>query len=389
MTPGRPRSRPAGERATSPPAEAWLRALGADPAFAEAVLGDLAEEFAERAGRDGAAAARWWYLREALRSAPHLVRSWLRRASPRARARVAACVTLAVVVPAAAVLALLSTIAGPPARLEIAAGDATEGVVVNEVRPIRLPVRVLDAAGRLLGSEGVRYRWASGDPAVVSTDGVLACARRADFTVRAALGPLATDVRVRCRPVREVRANAWNEFVLGQDSARELPVDFVGVDGRSVTLIAGSVRVRDSTVATLDGLRILPLAPGRTFVRVAVGNREGGGMVTVFEPVPALDRLRPGQRYVAAPVRLAPGDSIRWPLPEGLFYLLLRPDGRGAAEPLLRVGGAVMCIPEPAPGVYRTHCLVRAGGAHLTVTHPGTGAAHAVGTVLVEPEFGR
>ena len=61
-------------------AERLLQAIGADPVFAEVVLGDLAEEFALRAARDGVVAARWWYTCEALRSAPHLIRSWLRHA---------------------------------------------------------------------------------------------------------------------------------------------------------------------------------------------------------------------------------------------------------------------------------------------------------------------
>jgi hypothetical protein len=59
-------------------AELLLEALGAQPEFRDAVLGDLAEEFALRAQRDGVAAARRWYCREAVRAAPHLVRSWAR-----------------------------------------------------------------------------------------------------------------------------------------------------------------------------------------------------------------------------------------------------------------------------------------------------------------------
>ena len=66
--------------APQPPqvAEHLLAALGADPAFRDAVLGDLAEEHAERTARDGARAAARWYRREALRAAPHLLWSALR-----------------------------------------------------------------------------------------------------------------------------------------------------------------------------------------------------------------------------------------------------------------------------------------------------------------------
>jgi len=59
--------------------EALLQSLGADPDFADDVLGDLAEEFSLRCRWDGAPAARRWYYREALRTAPHLLRDWRRR----------------------------------------------------------------------------------------------------------------------------------------------------------------------------------------------------------------------------------------------------------------------------------------------------------------------
>jgi hypothetical protein len=64
-------------------AERLLEALGAEPEFRDALLGDLHEEFAIRAAWDGDRAARRWYRREALRVAPHLLRDgvrWMRGA---------------------------------------------------------------------------------------------------------------------------------------------------------------------------------------------------------------------------------------------------------------------------------------------------------------------
>jgi len=58
--------------------ERLLAGLGATPDFRNAVLGDLAEEFAARAETDGIESATRWYRREALRAVPHLLRSWLR-----------------------------------------------------------------------------------------------------------------------------------------------------------------------------------------------------------------------------------------------------------------------------------------------------------------------
>lgn len=52
--------------------ELLLASLGADADLRDAVIGDLAEDFADRVKRDGVGAARRWYYREAMRATPHL-----------------------------------------------------------------------------------------------------------------------------------------------------------------------------------------------------------------------------------------------------------------------------------------------------------------------------
>lgn len=73
-------------------AERLLEALGAEPEFRDALLGDLAEDFATRAAEDGERAARRRYWREALRVAPYLLHSWARRLRARDAARLAGLV---------------------------------------------------------------------------------------------------------------------------------------------------------------------------------------------------------------------------------------------------------------------------------------------------------
>jgi uncharacterized membrane protein len=58
--------------------ERLLEGLSARSSFRDGILGDLAEEFAERAESDGVTSARRWYNREALRAAPHLLLDWAR-----------------------------------------------------------------------------------------------------------------------------------------------------------------------------------------------------------------------------------------------------------------------------------------------------------------------
>jgi hypothetical protein len=55
--------------------EVLLESLGASIEYRDALVGDLAEEFASRAERDGSGKARRWYYREAVRVTPHLVRN--------------------------------------------------------------------------------------------------------------------------------------------------------------------------------------------------------------------------------------------------------------------------------------------------------------------------
>jgi hypothetical protein len=69
--------------------ERFLEALGAEPEFRDALVGDLCEERALRVAWDGERAARRWYRREALRVAPHLLRAGVRRLGWRGARRVA------------------------------------------------------------------------------------------------------------------------------------------------------------------------------------------------------------------------------------------------------------------------------------------------------------
>jgi hypothetical protein len=58
-------------------AEAILESFGANPEFRDAIIGDLAQEHAQRVERHGARAARFWYHRQALLATPALLRNWL------------------------------------------------------------------------------------------------------------------------------------------------------------------------------------------------------------------------------------------------------------------------------------------------------------------------
>ena len=372
---------------TAPAAERLLQALGAQATLAEDVLGDLAEEYALRTARDGMGAARWWYTREALRSAPHLVRSAMRNRSPGERARLAAWLAVPVFV-SLGLVALMLGRSGPAAHLVPGvSGAAAERIVVSTLRPIKIPLRVLDASGHVLPDTGVRYAWESGARASVSPLGVARCAERGDAMVRATLGELVTRIRLNCQPVHQLRMKHWHNLVLGGPT-QELRVGGIGLDGEPVTRLAADVSIRDRTVAVLDGTSIRPVAPGRTFVTVSVGSNTVTSAVTVFEPVRTLERLRPDQNFVVASVRLDPGQAVRWPLPEGRFWLVNQVNHEGDA-PALDVTGPVVCMPVPKLGVYRTHCRARTSGAFVTLAHSRTATSAIVGELVLEKDARR
>lgn len=309
-----------------------------------------------RVARDGRVRARVWYACEAIRSMPYLLWSGVARMYRYERGRFLAYVGGAAVAATLAVVGL-RFIDGPPVRLVGGIGGASDTLVVNNVRPVRLPIRVLDARGHLLPSSGVRYRWASGVRVPVSDSGVVTCARSGDAMVRVSLGALGTNLLVRCRPVEKVYLQGDIELVAG-DSAELIPLEAVDSAGRRVELIAGSARILDTSVAKLDGLRVRPRSPGSTMVKVLVGDRGGWTQVDVYERVSTPERIRPDEN-LAVPVRLASGDTRRWTLPAGAYVVSMRPEGSALRFALLNG----KC--QPIPFVRAYLCDARSGASMI------------------------
>ena len=303
---------------------------------------------------------------------------------PRGRTLLVGGVAVVVLAATAAVVANV-IMPGAPARLAVDNGglavDDDGALVLNNWKPVQLPVRVYDARGHRLDAAAVRYRRVSGVPVPVTPSGVVTCTRRGDVAVRASLGSLVRRLRLRCDPIRHLRGDMLT-FVLG-DSARELRFAAIGMDDRPVNRFAGVVTVQDNTVVTLDHFRVHPRAAGTAGIDLQVGDESAHAFVLVYEPVRTLEGLRADQRLVAAPVRLAPGESIRWSLPLGLFAVDWLPARPGEMPPRMRVDGAIMCLPSLNPGVAHTNCLARAPGAWLTVAHARSDSGATVGRVAL------
>ncbi|HET9012302.1 MAG TPA: hypothetical protein VFN38_10845 [Gemmatimonadaceae bacterium] len=370
-------------RPQAPLAERLLAALGAHPSFADAVLGDLAEERARREKAHGRAAARWWYAREAIRAVPHLLWNALRHGGSSGRAHVAALLAGVALVPA--LIAALALRDSPPAFLVFEGqrgSDVVNGVVLNSTHPVQLVTRALDAKKRELPPGSVRYRWAAGAPIAVTESGVVTCTEPGDAELRATAGAVATTLIVRCHPVSAVHGELVLSMVAGE-TGQELPISAYAPDGQRVSLLAFEARVQDSTIAVMNGLHIRPIAPGTTSVTVRIGDAQTLIHVSVYERVRTLVGLRPDQRLVSAPVRLAAGDTIRWPLPTGKFWLRFTPDSGAQPVPRIVVSGGVSCMPAFGPTDQAT-CLVRAPGARVRIAHPGGSRKLVVGHLALE-----
>ena len=337
--------------------ERILQNLGAPSVFADSVLGDLVEERAQFATVHGATAAQWWYVREALRSAPYLLWNAVQYGGTRGRARAAAMLAAVALVPAV-VLATYLLSDGPPARL--VTGDANADLIVNSRRPTHVSTLVFDAAGHALPSTGVRYQWASGAPVKVTPAGVVTCTQPGDASIRASLGAVATTALLRCRPVRDVHTPDVLNLVVG-DPSQDVPFEAFGPDGRSVTLLAGAMSSGDSTVATIEGQQVRARAAGTTWVTTHLGDGESATRVHSYERASNPETIRPGQ-LLAVPVRLASGEMHRWMLPaaSGRYIVTMVRDRDEHSMPHVAIMGA-NC--EPGFGAHSFLCAAPRGAS--------------------------
>lgn len=260
---------------------------------------------------------------------------------------------------------------GAPARLVAQAGDT---VVVNNRRPVTIPMQARDVSGMLVPASGVRFARLGGDSLDVSGDGVVTCARRGDATVRATAGTLTSTFVLRCRPVYTIQIPGPIQFVVG-DTAMTIPVVALDADGAAVNELAGRISTqRRDVVAVEGGLRIRPLQAGVSLISVRVGDIEARVGAHVYEPVTTFDGLRPDQYLVRMSMRLASGEVRRWHIPAGQWMLTMMPYADVSNGLRLRVEGAV-CM--PARLTPRRMVCEAKQSATIIVYHPSTRGAPA------------
>jgi len=368
--------------------ERLLRMFGVDSALVDCVFGDLAEERAEQSAWHGKALASLWYAEQAIRSMPHLLVSAYRFGGPAARARL--CAALGVV--ALGVAGIGTAIAlrdGPPVRIVSALGNSDDGIVVNNLTSVQLPLHVFDRRGHRLNSKTVRFERTSGAPIAVSPTGEVTCGVAGDAIVRATSGAATQELKILCRPVTDIRESSWIDLVAG-DPPRQLPFYAVGLQGEPVNELRGAIHVADSSIATYDGTTMRPRAVGRTEVMIKVGDQAMPMTVIVHEVVQSFESLRPNQLDVARPVRLSTGDTLHLALPPGAFWLKYLPKRASETPPTIAVEGNVGCSSGDGVRTYRMpaeeygkYCLARPG-ASVLVAHGANGLPVVEGSLLLQ-----
>ena len=300
--------------------ERILHHAGADPAFIEALLGDIAEECDHRSKRDGVAAARWWYATQLVRSSPYVAQSWFRYARRHARAQFAA-VMAGLVAVSIAILLMIGMRDGPPAVLQAGTSD---DIVINSENPVHLPVQVLDARGHLLKTVAIRYERIGGDSIDITPLGVITCTSIADARLRVSLAGLSRTFSIRCRPLRDFYVDNEGDMTQG-DPPERLRLVGRSPDGRFIGLIAGSMTVRDTSIAVLDGEFLRPRAVGTTEVVVAAGDRVAYLLVRVWKRRDSPTALQQFEAF-STKLDMSTGETRRLSVARGLYIFSLRDD---------------------------------------------------------------
>jgi hypothetical protein len=261
---------------------------------------------------------------------------------------------------------------GAPARLVAGKADT---IVVNGLRPTMLPVQVLDEAGHTLPAQKLGFTHVSGDALALSASGQITCGRRGDAQVRVALGALARQFTLLCRPIKGFRFvyGDGRPLVVG-DAPRTLQFVAVGVDGSPERMLAGTLSIADSTVAALRGLAVYPRAAGETMAELDLGDCVWAMGVTVNDRVASPSELRAeSDVFLVSPLRLVDGERRGWRLPRGEYRVGLLT--QAGVDTQLALGTTAMnCVPWMGGG-QDYHCAALAG-ASVDVKNPrraGTG----------------
>jgi len=179
----------------------------------------------------------------------------------------------------------------------------------------------------------------SGDRIAISDRGEVHCVGRADATVRASIGRLSTVFRLFCRPLRRLAFNAKASGLFLGGPPQQLDIVGEGLDGRSETLLALRLRVRDTSIVRIERGLVVPRRMGATRIDVEAGDADMSYWVQVLERADSSVGLRPYQAFMQR-VTLVDDDSRNWPITPGPYEIRFIPDDEHQGSLLFAVTNA-------------------------------------------------
>jgi hypothetical protein len=254
----------------------------------------------------------------------------------------------------------------PDAQLIHFSAASGDTIIVNNEKPVPLPLPGLGEPARARPGDAVSFAPIASHEVDLTAEGTVTCRRYGNATVRATIAGASRTYQLLCRPVHVFYTFGGPiQFVTGGD-VPGLPVDSVqvmnvyarGPDNEPVTRLRGTLFIPDARVARGDGLRIVARGVGSTLTGISVGDHHAGQGVYVFERVPTLATLRPDQRMVALPITLSAGETKRVTVPPGTWKFIMAPAGDSIRGIQYRVEGAA-CSRDRMPIRRSAYCFSR------------------------------
>ncbi len=219
-------------------------------------------------------------------------------------------------------------------------------LVINSKLNISLPSSAIP--WRVLGKPA--YRVTPSNVAHSPHAGAVSCDTTGDALLTTSNRFSKRSVLLICRPVRSFFPFQSIRIALGSEPVRMPPIPNRGLDGRAVTLLAGTAQMRDTTIARLDSGMIRPVALGRTYVEMDFSGLDAVLGVEVYETV------------TAGPVTLPGGGMKSWRLPRGRYEINLTPAEGATTQPLALSMYKANCAPGQG-GPQHIHCVTYEEGA--------------------------
>ena len=221
-------------------------------------------------------------------------------------------------------------------------------LIINSLLPVEVARRMSGSSLAMMTS--VRISPALGAAHVVGSTSI-ACDTIGDVLVELKRLFAERTALVRCRPIRGFKPPSGIRIPLGSEPVQlHSPNNAVGIDGRPVTLMAGTVGVLDTSVVRIADGRLIALRVGKTVVEFEYSGLRNLVGVEVYEVLSD------------DPFQLVAGEFRSWRLGPGRYEIELHSQDSSVGSEL-RLGPYNGNCATGRDGTLRLYCLFTAAGA--------------------------